>query len=464
LKGSLPADEVRGVVAHLIDGCKSCQAELRPWASSLLHPEPTPSARAFMLAELGDAPVARGALSAANEAAEAAIDPALDAAYDRALDRAFASVRLHGTKAVREKERVQKVLAMLTEHGVEALSVQRDGRYPVFEALLQRSWALRHDDPAQMADLAWFATLVAKNLGRDGFTTQQVADFEARALGELGNAHRVANRYEMAEQALSRALAFSAAGTGDALLNARLFDLRASLLGDQRRFKAALDLLDVVHSTHLTVGDRHSAGRALISKGIYTGYSGEPREALRLIQQGLGLLDEGREPGLRMLALHNQIYLLVDCGLFREARTLLWQNRWQLQKVGGHIDQLKLAFLEGRINAGLGYYDRAERAFLDVKAGFAACGMGIHSGIASLDLASVLMQQGRNAEAQGVAEEAADAFIALNVEGEALAALLILRLAFERQRATAWLLQSVAEFLRRVEHDPTAQFRPVLSS
>jgi hypothetical protein len=164
-----------------------------------------------------------------------------------------------------------------------------------------------------------------------------------------------------------------------------------------------------------------------------------------------------------MLALHNQIYLLVDCGLFREARTLLWQNRWQLQKTGGHIDQLKLVFLEGRINAGLGYHDRAERAFLDVKAGFAACGMGIHSGIASLDLASVLMQQGRNAEAQILAEEAADAFIALNVEGEALAALLILRLAFERQRATAGLLQSVAEFLRRVEHDPTAQFRPVLS-
>ena len=65
-------------------------------------------------------------------------------------------------------------------------------------------------------------------------------------------------------------------GTEDELLAARLFNIQASLLGDARRFDLAETALDLVFAIHRRRGDKHQAGRALIKKGIYAGYQGNP--------------------------------------------------------------------------------------------------------------------------------------------------------------------------------------------
>jgi hypothetical protein len=56
----------------------------------------------------------------------------------------------------------------------------------VLRALLDRSWAVRHRNPREMVDLARFAVSVANNLNPRWHDEQDVADWQARAWGELG--------------------------------------------------------------------------------------------------------------------------------------------------------------------------------------------------------------------------------------------------------------------------------------
>ncbi|MDP9121025.1 MAG: hypothetical protein M3O15_06600, partial [Acidobacteriota bacterium] len=344
--------------------------------------------------------------------------------------------------------------------GAAAPTPRRNRSLETYEALLARSQAERHDDPVLMVELAWLASRLAGHLDGADHTPAEVADRQARAWGELANAYRVSGNLEQAERTMVQALGFSMLGSGDPAIGARLCDLRASLLGDQRHWKAAFGLLDVAHATHLQQGDRHNAGRALISKGIYTGYSGEPESAVELIGQGLATIDQDRDPHLTRAAIQSKAVFLVDAGLFREARTLLWQNRGRFITHCGHIDRLKLLGLEGRINAALGHPDRAERAFRQAREGFAEAGLRYHVALLSLDLATLHMQQRRTAQAQAAAEEAAEIFIALEIGREALAALFILRRAFEVEMVTATLLSGVADFMRRFELDPEARYEP----
>jgi tetratricopeptide (TPR) repeat protein len=438
LRADLPTEKAALVLAHLVRGCERCQAAIAAGSPSL-----------FDQVELA-------------EPEELEISPELDAAYEAAFDRAFASALRKAGQSLSERE---EATAVLLRQGPAALVDQtsRFGSRIVCEALFERCQSLRHEDPMQMVEMALLATGVARNvdaaeLGAD-HTADQAVDLEARSWGELGNAYRVAEDLHRAENALSRAFELFEVGSGDPLLAARLFDLQASLLVSQRRFDSALTLLDSVQAIHRQHGDLQGAGRALISKGLYTGYSGEPREAIRLLQEGLSLVDAGRDPNLALSAVHNMILFLVDCGRFEEAQSLLAENRWRYERDGGaRLNQVKHLWLGGLIRAGLGDVDGAEQALLEARQGFEEAGLSYHAAVTSLDLGTVWIRQGRASEARQVVEKAVEVFQALGIGREAMGALLLLRKAFEMERVTAALLQSVADYLRRLEHNPGARF------
>ena len=85
---------------------------------------------------------------------------------------------------------------------------------------------------------------------------------EAQAWGELGNAQRITGDLLSSERALARALGLFHEGSQDPLLGARLLSLQASLLGDQRRFGEALDLLREVEETYGLFGETQQAASA----------------------------------------------------------------------------------------------------------------------------------------------------------------------------------------------------------
>src|SRR3954469_164566 len=190
------------------------------------------------------------------------------------------------------------------------------------KALLQHSFELRYTDLKAMRALAYQAVRTAEGLRPEGGSPATLADLEAAAWAELGNAYRLNDEFAEAEAAFRKARAQLRAGTGDLLLLARVADLEASLRSAQRRLSEACELLDKVYQLYLRLGDRHLAGRALLSKSINVHYGESPSGAIPLIRRSLSLLEPERDPQLMAIGQQGLLDILVDCGELREAGRL----------------------------------------------------------------------------------------------------------------------------------------------
>lgn len=426
-EGLLSAERAGRVVAHLLRGCTTCGAVLVPEVEALLPEVP---------------------------------DPLEDFGYDEAIDRAAAAQRWHGAAALKQRAKTRKALALLEAGGIEELSEAPSDLKGIAacEALLERSWALRHEDPHRMLELASHATLVADHLSPRFYDPRKLADLRCRAWSALGNAYRVADNLELAEWALGRAADFCLQGTGDETLSVRVLDLQASLYGSQRKFPLAFEVLDAAYVVHRRRGDHHMAGRILIKKGLYTGYSNNPDEAVRLLTEGLGMIDPKLDPELTLSAIHNIAWFLMEGERYRKARNVVWENRWRYTRHGGKIDHVKLRWLQGRIEAGLGNLPAAEDALREAQQGLQNEDLRYHAALASLDLASILLRRGRCEEARTVVLEATEVFLALNIQVEAIKAVLVLQKVFETGVAARTILDEATRFLRRIEYEPALTF------
>lgn len=428
LEDKLDPSRVRSLVAHMMQGCESCRLFVAPRLGEVLE-EPAVS------------------------------DTADFEVYDAAVTQAIEAVQLHGTLALERTRKFRKALARLIEGGLDALDLRRFGLFASVEALLARSWQLRHENPELMVHLAYFASSISRRLGKEGFAQEQVMDLQARAVGEYANALRVANRLDEAEAHLLEAFQLAAFGTGDSALELRLQDLKASLLGTQHRYPEAIKLLDHLYAVRLAHADQHAAGRVLITKGLYVGNGGDVDEALALLEKGSAMLDSTRDSELMRLAIHNRLKFMVEDARLEAALTFLEQHR-DLLRTGGQLDRCKLLLTESRICFGLGQLALAEEGFREAKAGFLALRVDGHAALTGLDLATVLMRQGKSTEARKSATEALQVFTRLRIPDTQVEALLVLAEALRSELLSAGLLQSVADFLRRAEHDSRARYQP----
>jgi tetratricopeptide (TPR) repeat protein len=311
-----------------------------------------------------------------------------------------------------------------------------------------------------MIHFARLARFAADNLDPERYGRETVIDMQARTLAELGNAYRVADDLERAETSMQQAVDRSAQGSGDPLLLARLMDLLASLCCHRRELGLGIELLDAVYAIYSDHGEEHQAGRALISKGLYTGYATDPRQALVLLTEGFDRIDMAREPDLALAAVHNILDCLVELGRCHEAELLLDRFRPLYQQHGGRLDHLKLRWVEGKIAAGRHDLAAAERSLTAVRLDFEAAGLASSAALVSLDLAAVWLQQGRTPEARRLVDQVIATFKALRISPEALAALLLLRDAFAHQGTALGMLRSVAECLKRLEPPLGLQLDP----
>ncbi|HYG62692.1 MAG TPA: hypothetical protein VEL74_08930 [Thermoanaerobaculia bacterium] len=432
--GELPSGETRRVLAHLLHGCDQCRAAMSPLAAAMFLPS--------------------------HQEDEVAVEAGAE--YEFPIFRALASAKRVATLARGSAD--QALGAFPKEVPVlDALSSESTlPSVPVLcERLLATCHALRHRDPEAMVLAATMATGLTERLEQsDVQGPKALADLRARAWAELGNARRVANDPNGAEADFARALRQAASGTGDPLLLARLMDLAASLYIAQRRFNEAFRLLDWVYQIYQREGDAHSAGRALIKKGISAGYALDSEQAVYLLGQGLGLIDAACDPKLVLSAVHNLIWCLVDCSRLDEANRLLSQSRKLYRAHAERLDELKARWVEGRIAAGFGNEEEAERAFLEVRAGYEETDLSYDAALVSLDLAAIWLHEGRTAEIRSLIDEMLAIFRARNIHREAIGALLMLREAFEKDRATVTLLRNVASELQRLDREPTRRARP----
>lgn len=435
LRGTASPAEARSVVSHLLRGCGRCQA----WMST--RPEAV-----FMD---GKAEPEAGRFAAAAEAE-----------YELPVKRAVDSILRHGADAPKIQAATRKVHQVLATKGLDAA---RFGKLPdcaVVEALLQRVQELRHDDPGEMVLLAAAAVRTAWHM--KDYPPEQKADLVARAQVEYANALRVAGNLPLAEAQLELAEEWSLSGTQDVVLELRLRNIRASLYGSQQRYSAAIILLDEVIEGHLRLGDRPGAARALIGKGSFTGYAGNLQEALALLDEALDLIDFQSEPELVGIARKNYIDFLVDAGRSAEALEIFVKHRRELLALEGRVSRLKLLGIEGRIHGALGQLDLAESLLREARAGALEAGVHQLEGLTTLDLATVVLRHGRGrySEAVTLAVQALQVFTELQVKPQVVEALSVLTQAIQDGLVTSTLLQSVADFVRKAEHDRRARYQP----
>lgn len=434
--GKLPPGETRLVIFHLLRGCRACKEAIAPLAEAMFRP-------------------GRGEVPPDTEPDD----------YDDPIGRAFA--RVLGWKRDREGERrdadlkVSKLLHKVARAG-DLPEEPGFWTWSLCELLLEKSWSLRHDDPRQMLRLADLAREGADRLEPAEHSEAAIFDLRARAWGEYANACRVADDLVQADRAMGRALELRSRGSGSEQLRARLAELTAGILCHQRRFPAAFQALDLAYKIHRRQGDAQGAVRVLVQRGIYTGRSGDPEQGLCFLGQALREIEAADDPKLRFLVLHNMLLFRVEQGEFREASVQLFEMRPLYAHHAGTVDVVKLRWIEGKIAAGLGELERAERAFQQVRKEFEGRGQVYHAATAGLELASVWLRQGRTREVQGLVTEMLEVFRSRYVARESIAALLMLRDALKHDRATLELVALVASVLEQHEGETSENGASVL--
>lgn len=429
LLGELSPSQAAPIIVHLLQGCEACRELMAPLASMVFASGPV--------------------------APPAAQEPSSE--YDFPLFKAFASARQYAEARALRKASASKPRQPFPQE-VPGLRASASAASPApeqfFEALLAQCRSLRFSDPEGMILAASLAVSLGERMDAARENPGDGADLRARAWAELGNAYRVADELDLAEAALARALELSGRGTGDPLLLARIMDLTASLLTDQRRFGEAQRLLDWVHSIYQRLGDGHAAGRALISKGISARAALRPEDGLWLLAQGLRQIDKARDPKLVFLAVQGLVGCLVDSGEMTAAKALFEASRDLHAVLGERLDAARARWLEGQIAAGLGEDENAEQLLHQAHAGFEQADLPYSTALVSLDLAAVWLRQGRTAEIRELVDEMVEIFRVRNIRREAIGALLMLKTALRKDQATTVLLRAVAAELRQLESAP----------
>src|SRR5262249_31173139 len=148
------------------------------------------------------------------------------------------------------------------------------------------------------------------------------------------------------------------------------------------------------------------------------------------------------EPGLHFIALHNKLSFLVESGRADEAFHGLREIRalWP----SGSLNELRLAWLEGRIRADRGDLLAGREILAAVGGEFERRQLLYAAAVVALDLAAIELKLLRSEEAQHTIVGALEVFTKLHIPREAMAATVLLHQAVEQGAICVALLERVS--------------------
>ena len=380
------------------------------------------------------------------------------AAYDAAL--ASIARGLNELQTVYDKERADAkgLVAELTRHPAERQRIlirnhARFHNWGVYEHLLETSRQESSRNPGLGERLADLALDLSEHLDVSSYGAEAIEDLRARAWAYIGNARRVRSDLRGAQQAFDRALIHLRQGTREPWEQATWLDLRASLLRAQRRFDDAMRLLNRALTLFLAVGDRHRAGRILVSMDVVHHQAGQTEKGIPLLYRALDLLDSAQDPKLLFTAQHNLIDDLTEVGRFMEAQGLFIQARPLYLRFDEPRNRNRRRWVEGKLARGLGQPEKALSLLLRARAGFLELDDAYDVALISLDIAGIYAEQGRTAELKQLAEEMVPIFSSRQIHREAIAAFTLWQQAVQAEKLGTELTASVIASLRQARYD-----------
>ncbi|HEX7183581.1 MAG TPA: helix-turn-helix transcriptional regulator [Thermoanaerobaculia bacterium] len=276
-------------------------------------------------------------------------------------------------------------------------------------------------------------------------------------LAFLANAQRVTGQLRLAADTFARAATLWKEGSAadpDLLPEWRRLDLEASLRIEERRYAEALDFLARARAG----APQGAEGRILLKEASALQGLEEGAQVVALLRRAAPILEVQGDARLLFGARFNLADTLCDLERYDEAEALLPQVWAATEALGNKLDRVRSRWLEGKVGAGLGRTGEAMQALEEVRQAFARDEIAFDTALVSLDLAELLLPQGRTAEVRELAEAMWWIFEAEAMEEHALAALAVFCEAAKKEAATVELAQRVHRFLERARHDPEARF------
>lgn len=330
-------------------------------------------------------------------------------------------------------------------------SIRRFQIWSLAEAVADESTRCASKD-LEMAD-AWarLAVEIAERVQGPKGWQKRVRGYAAAA---GPNVRRVEGRLEAAEAGLAAANELWLAGSDpDGILDpGRLLAIEGSLRRAQRRFDESLDRLARARQVS------HYPGRVLIKRGFTLEVMGEYEGAIETLREAETLLGPGDEPRLWNTLDFNLAVNYSHLGRFREAIELVERARPRAVQLRDELDLIRFDWLSGRIAAGLGDTRKARSLLETALDGFRSRKLWYDVALAFLELAGLLLREGKKAEVRALTPILVDVFKSKKVYVEALKALRCFLDAAESGTADEELARRILRFLFRARHDQGLRF------
>jgi tetratricopeptide (TPR) repeat protein len=287
-----------------------------------------------------------------------------------------------------------------------------------------------------------------------------VGELSALAAAYLGNCLRARGDFQDATSRfdLARYLIRQERVT-DSLVLAEIDLCEGALSLDQRHFQEAERLLIRSIFLFTIAGDRSRGAHPRLTLGHLCYQRGDLAKAIDFTREAAEAVSV-REERLYLYAHHNLALYLCEAGRYPAAAEALRDLQDLYERFPDRFTQLRYLWLEGKILAGLGQQDGAERVLAKVRDDFLAEGLGYDAALVSMDLALLYARQDRREELRRLAEEMHPIFAAKDIHREALAALLLFQESARRDVLTLDMIEDLAAYLRAARANPALRYEP----
>lgn len=430
LAGDIPVKVlVRQLLAHVGELCPECEASVR-WLRQ---------SQGVDDGAIGTPPLPRGHRHP--EQTLGHVDPRFVGAFDRgeeAASRWASRVRRERKKA---REDVRELLRLPREK--RRLKIERaHTRFrsrAVVDLLYAESRRLIRARPDEARDLAELIEVVLR------WMPGGAAEGWARETGVLAqawvaNTHRVEYDFAAADRVFREVRARMEREVVGEGVHGEVASLEASLRFDQGRCEEARALLDQAEGLFRLDGDRERLAKVFVQRALLEDREGEPLRAVDYQRQALDLV-AGEGSAMEREFVANLALFLVNGERVVEAGQVLLGHRAGLA-AAGLWEEPRLQSIRGRIALGLGREQEAEELFLAARAELIRRGDAVRAAVASLDLAVLYLAQGKTVELRRIARLMGSIFETVDLEDEALAAVVLFQQAVAQDALTEAALRS----------------------
>jgi hypothetical protein len=280
--------------------------------------------------------------------------------------------------------------------------------------LLERAVEARREDLEACAEIAHAAATAAASV-----KSPEAPALQARALAELGNAHRVREELGAAQRAFDAAMPLLGP-EASAALRCEVLSLYGSLQRDLGRFEKACDAFEAAAALAAEAGDICEETKLLVQLGqVLIDLERYAPAQSRLLTAARRLHAEPWDPDLLVTAHGNCIHTWIEWAkkeplLRRErleaARECIGHVRGFLRRFGLPRRSLELDWLEGRLWAAEGRLAAAAERLAGLVETFAAGGLMLTAAMVALDLAEVRIVEKDVPQARALASRCLELF------------------------------------------------------